>query len=520
MQKDSIKSYVKIIGAIIIILIYSIYIFRIFSGVPIDSDFANLVLEADDIVNNHNFFLNGWNQTGISFLTTDLLYFMIGVMIKGVSVHAYIIAVSLMTIMLMLTAMLLLKIDAKYSWKNIVMFIGMAGFPCAFQLATLRAHTGVYIWLFILIFSASKLLDEQENKSKIYYIIMFVSIFFGCIGDALMLITGFFAIISVCIYDIIILNRRKICNNLAIIGTSIGAFLASVIFDKLYYIIGNANKNSFLGAKQFETFDNYINKTILYFKSIFMLSDADFGGQPIVQLKTVFYFMHSLIVIIGLVLVIYNIFLFMLNKKYDSIATLLSIGFFILSVIFIITNISVDVNSSRYMGYTPLVFAILIIRFISTRNIMDLSIGKTSIKWGSIFVIIILINAISAVKIGTKYDVPTTEQSELSEFLESKGLTNGYASFWSASAVTVYSGGNVSIRAIIDTDNGMSKFNWFCKDEWYTEENNFIVVREPDFADFGITTENIIDEYGEPEDTLEFLNYKILLYDSISIQIN
>ena len=59
--------------------------------VPINSDFANHVLEGADWING-NFFLKGWTLTGISFLTTELPYYGLSAAILGIQPFTYVLA--------------------------------------------------------------------------------------------------------------------------------------------------------------------------------------------------------------------------------------------------------------------------------------------------------------------------------------------------------------------------------------------------------------------------------------------
>ena len=150
-------------------VVYGICIYSGFSKVPLDSDFANIVLEASDFLSG-NVFLSGWIQTGISFLTTDFIYFVIGVLIRGVSAEAYILACTLMFLVMTLGARLLLRTEISgYSVQKEIMFLAIAGRPCLFGLTALRSHSGGMIWVFVsllIICAASILLLVQSQERK------------------------------------------------------------------------------------------------------------------------------------------------------------------------------------------------------------------------------------------------------------------------------------------------------------------------------------------------------------------
>ena len=72
-------------------LLYAVFVIWLFRFSGIDSDQANHLLQADDILSG-NFFLKDWNLTGVTFFTTDLLYFEIARLIFGVRYRAIYVA--------------------------------------------------------------------------------------------------------------------------------------------------------------------------------------------------------------------------------------------------------------------------------------------------------------------------------------------------------------------------------------------------------------------------------------------
>ena len=64
---------------------------------PMNSDSACMMLEARDILSG-NIFLSDWNLTGISFITTDLPWYILGTAVFGVGLNAFRLSVFLMYI--------------------------------------------------------------------------------------------------------------------------------------------------------------------------------------------------------------------------------------------------------------------------------------------------------------------------------------------------------------------------------------------------------------------------------------
>lgn len=116
--------WAKLMIFLIFCSLFVVYSIRLFYIMPIDSDYSNLILEASDIIGG-NVFLNGWIQTGISFLTTDLLYYIIAVLINGISYNAYVMASGLILSCMMFSTL-----------------------PLSIQggVGSISAQSGFYIW--------------------------------------------------------------------------------------------------------------------------------------------------------------------------------------------------------------------------------------------------------------------------------------------------------------------------------------------------------------------------------------
>lgn len=470
--------------------------------VPITSDFSNLVLESADILKG-NFFRNDWNLTGISFLTTDLPYFVIGVLIFGVSNKAYLLAFALMQMALILVSLLLVKdVFKKHYILNTLFFVAFAMMPCIFTLELLRAHTGVFVMGFVLLYLFISYKNKKHDNKLIVSAYIFI-LSLAIMGDPIVLVM---VIAPICLWCIIAWIHEQITlkelSRILLINFS-GVILGG-IFDKLYFLIGSANKNDFMSSKAFVTLDELHGKFIIYLRSLIFMSDAPFEGQVLVQLKSLFCVLNVIAIIIFFIIIIYNIFCLFAGKKHDIITSVLGMGFLFMSMLFVMTSISVDLNSSRYYGYLLSVIAIVFVRNISNMVADNKRLYAVII----IAVSIIGIGRLVALKNDIKPGV--IEQEQLETVLENNGLNNGYSNFWNASSITVLSSEKVKVRAVSGGNSDFAMFNWFCKNNWYTEKANFIITSDDDI--YGVTPQNAENIFGTPSKKIVCGKYNILVY--------
>ena len=476
------------------------------SHASIESDMANLVLEGRDLLNG-DFFRRDWNLTGVSFLTTNLPYYVVGVLLFGVSNRANVMAGALMNTFLVATSILLVRNKFKNNrLLSGLMMLTFGMLPGIFAVRAIRCHTGVVVLGFI----ALKLFVHfngkmSESGRKEYFLVGLYSLLIAIayMGDPIILII---LVMPIVLWSITEWLKGKSRPSILVFSLAVnmaGAGLG-VIFDKLYFAIGGSNKNDFLGGRCFASYDEIRDKLVLYFRGLLLLTDASYENQPVMGIRTLFYAVSLLSVVVFFVLVIYNIICFIRDKKHDYITLILGTGFLLMSVIYIGTSISVDVTTTRYYAYFPVLMAIVFVRNIEL-------IGRSKRIYSVIILSAVILIGGKFYNLKTEVKEIPADQIALGKFLEENGLECGYASFWNASSTTVLSNERVRVRAVIASDEQLSMYRWFCKNEWYHESADFVVTVDDD--SFGVTKENIVSVLGEPGKILECGAYNILVYD-------
>lgn len=516
MKKDK---KVKIFGKYLIIFVllsfYYIYLYKAFCGYGFDSDDANLVMEGNDILHG-NFFLSGWNLTGVSFVYTELPLYAFAAIFTGVSPQNAMMAGSLAIFLLVLVCAfyIIKKDDLKRSIWGLLILFAISAFPNDLGIFA-RYHTPSIVEALLAFFFLNKWNEESKNKGKILYVIISTILFAMAAQsdqDSILIIIGPIFITSAWrVIKVFLKNGKFSMLYITHMIVSFAGIFLSFFTDKLFYAIGGANKNQFLDEKAFISFDSLGDKLILYFHSVLGVFAADFSNKQLLDLNTAFYFIKVIFILITMIFIIYNIVKWILQDKCDYISVVLSVGVIIVSFIYIFTNVSVNVNSARYIGSFPAIFSVI---FVRTFRNFDIDYDKIH---GLLGVKIVLLIVLALVSLKAILPLPSGEvvlseqKKELADTLEQYGLTNGYASFWNASATTVISNNKVHVRAVIGNNTSISMHSWGCKTEWYKEPANFVVVSEDD--PYGMTYNNMISVLGKPENVIEVNDLQILVYN-------
>lgn len=490
---------------------YAQFIYHLAFATWIDTDYANLVLEANDIVNG-NVFLAGWNQTGVSFLLTDIIYFVVGVMVCGLSKSAYIVAISLMFLCTLISTFFLTEYK---SFKNCLLFFALTLFPTVQVFELLRAHTGGFV-LTYLIFIIIDRAQKKEIIKKTWVVLMVLFVAMIAMSDAASLLFGAFSIAIICLFKLVFDSKasKKFYGKLLVI--MLGGTVLGTVMDKLYYIVGGANKNSFLGSQSIIQINSLVDKLYTYFDAVFVLGHANVFYSNIFTLKTIVNALYFPVVLIGFYLTFKNISLFIKHKNEDLISVAISIGFVLVSLSFIFTTVGVDIYSSRYFATLPFFFAVLICRYVAKNNLMDKNVYTSKIKLKYVVL------AFSVVALAGSYIVCSknlkkefiSEQEGITGILAENNLTNGYGSYWDASVPSLTSEGKVNVRQITIDGDTAKPLIWFCKDDWYKQEAQFVIMHDPEAAGYGVTEENVLKAFGKPSRVIKYDAYLIYIYST------
>lgn len=501
------KQIIKVVFVLLVSILYWwVLFFLVRKGATYSSDDGVFVLEANDILHG-NIFLSGWNLTGISFWASDLLLYIVGVLFAGVSVKAVYIQMCLTFFLLTIIGIaLIFKSEDAINWNGIIVFIAMCAFPSSFLLNHARYHSACIIegllGLTILIYM---------KNSKIKSAVTLILFALAAMSDSLIILVILLPIFIVSLFSFIsgyVKERRVEREHLLRAVISIVAIIMSAFFDKLFYIIGGANKNSFLEEKSFISIQDLQGQMQLYLSVLMKLFNASFWGTPLFSVSTMGYFVRSCVLIAAVICVVLAIRNYIVDKdRADYVSAVISLGLVITSIVLICTNIAPDEGMGRYIGTFPALLLIVMIRTMKSKKAKNVIYGLTCLVSFIVGIYLVTDVFLNIPKAANLDDV-----QEIVDVLEENNLSSGYGYFWDAASVSVASKDKIKVRAV-QMGNGMfSLYNWFCKTDWYEDDANFVIVGDDDA--YGVKYENAISVLGVPSNEVDIDGgKKVLVYD-------
>lgn len=502
------KYKLPIICAIFVFIFFHIFIIQ--SHIFIESDLSNMVLEADDVLKG-NILLKGWYNewfsTGITYLTTDLLYFLAAVKLFGISKMSVFFGCSLYAFMSIIAAFLLVKDDVKkLTVSNLIFFLCLCGLSYSF-IKTLHVHCGCFVWSYVIFFLTAKYLDTKNRK---YFIPILILLTLSIFGD---MITVTLAIVPIWLYCLCkMFHTKDFDTYLPLIIYSMATFIVAGLGLKLYLgaagIVYNYQPLTFIADE--DLFENFI----LVCKQIpLVFGAAEFYKHRIFNPYTNYLsFIALTILFVSISLIYSNIKASLTDKKTDFISICLSYSIVIQVALLLLTTYNNDLFNARYIAFMPINCAIIILR---RYNCFETFPKK---QYAIILSVLLLTFITSASYAYNKYEKKVSTDY-LQEILERQHLTHGINNeYWSSSSITVASKNKIKVRNIEVTDDGkIVPSGWFSKKDWYDEPVEFVAVNIK--ADNANLLKEIVQDKAEKR--IDFMEYSLyILKDEFRNSVN
>lgn len=512
LRSESARRWIWIVSiAIVALSVYFFILCKCFEHSIFTSDSAGLLLEAKDILHG-NFFLDGWHLTGVLFLTTDLFVHGLGVIFAGATAKGAELAGVFATFFLVATC-LLFAFKKKDSFLKIafvsLVFAGFCAFPCEFLMDAIRYHSAGIAEALLGYYILRLALDSNGKKRIICLILSILLMSTAAMSDSDTTIAVILPVAIVSLWNLIHKFFRKDAAERGGTGRNILLFSASmvsiglgVLLDKLYFAISTANKNAYMNHKVFVGVDDLIDKFNLFADALLRMFNADFQHQTLLGGHTFLYFVMVAFILLGVFFILTNIVRWLSSRECDEVSVVLSLGIILTSIIFIVSNVSSNIWSARYIAFFPAFFCVIVTRGFRQSN-FELKKGVGAIIMQCLCLVLCLVLAVFGVKSGMteKMDHWRTElgwAKELKQALEDNKLESGYADFWYASSTTLLAGEKICVRSIRESNNKLERYNWFSKDEWYEQPAYFIVVQKK-----GVTADRVVAQCGTPSKVIK-----------------
>jgi hypothetical protein len=474
------RRWVELAGfAVFVAALFAVYL-RLSRTSPENSDQANILLAASDMLHG-NLLLHGWYLTDVSFYTTELPQYALLEIFFGVHANTAHIAAAMTYTLAVLLAVLLARGGFTSRAAAIRMAIA-AGILLAPQLgigvsALLLSvgHIGtavpvLLIWL---------LLDRAPARWWVP-VLTALGLAWALIADQLVLVVGVIPLALVCVLRVAeaavrerspsrgVAARRYELSLIAAAGAAAGfAWVAEQLLRALGGYILNPIRFTF-------TF-HHIGASLNFLWAVPDIFGADYRGLAGGPYCT------ALLHMAGLALV--GLGLLVAARRFPVGATLVDQ---VLAVAIVVTIVLFAVTSAGSQGPHEIAVvapfgAALTARMLAGSQASRTRAGGVPARRTRVVAygagLVVLLGYLGGLAHDVVRPAAPPDGSQLASWLQAHHLRYGLSGYWQSSIVTVDTGGQVKIRALLK--NTMGPYLWAAKPAWYdpaSQQANFIVL--------------------------------------------
>ena len=495
------KSWLEIIGIFLAFLGLTFF-FNTMSWTNYTvSDHAIAIILAEEFLNG-NWLFHGWTFVTNSQTTTDLPFYIIGVLIRGFDSNLMhnIPAVTYALVVIVSSYLASQGFDSRKKW---IVRIGVAiGLSMLGPWNTFLLSGPIHVAAILMILVSLLLL---RSKNKLAEIIAYVIMAAAIIGDPLAIVIGPLPILLVITYNKI--RKRKIENNTGY-KLALKVIITLVAAEVIHYLIPilggyNYDPMNSLWPIIVPTGDELIRNMLLLIQGIPTIYGSYFIGHQI-DLVGIGYFAR------GILLVFLGYVIWKWLSKRNSFSFLDSVlvygmGLVIVGFIFYVKT----VPQTRYLEVI-FIFGII----LTARYMVKAGWTRRSVLVMGAIMTLIIITWIPSIPLSPVAD---TDFIILGNWLSDHQLYSGYGGYWNSNIVTVLSEGKVSIAPVIarGADGTISPFHLLSTVEWYESPQQpprtFLVY---DDSGWGAVHEHTaIKTWGEPSPIEKIKGFTILIWD-------
>jgi hypothetical protein len=501
-----------VVGLALIALLYA----RVARSFELIADDATGVLEAEAVLQG-NYLLHGWTTSRVSFYTTDLPFYVIGVFFRGVHptlLHRVPAAIYTLTLALAVRMAGRGRRHRRSTWFGMAVTFVLMGLPSG-VLAHQAFSVNVRVGTTLLILVSLSMLDTAPGRAVSWarYSLFTLALALAIVGDKFALLIGALPVILVCAGRIFRAGRGDGPNNAILIASCFCAIAAASVTSRLIEAAGGFRVVP--SPFRFVGFHVFLNNFTYLTEGVLELYRANFFGR-VLDGRTAL----RLLGLLGLGLVAYSTYrAFPVRRapgageegEADFLSEILSVAIVINIGTYVLGHEAVNLMTMRYLLPAFIFGAVLAGRFG-----VESASGARRLYPG----VAVLAMAYMTFLGKGLLSPPASDPhgfAGLAEWLYSRSLTYGYGTYWTSSITTAASANRVKVRAVRAEGGQIKPLVWMADREWYRGTPAHFLVSWTSYGAgdprFTMSLQEATDALGPPSEVSRVGEYIVMIWD-------
>ena len=501
---------VTVVGLFLLASLYG----RLGRTFTVNSDDATGVLEAEAFLQG-NYLLHGWTVSNISFYTTDLPFYIIGMFFRGVSpslLRDVPAAIYALTVGLAVWLAGRGRGDRRPAWLGMAVTFILVGLPSG-GLAIWASAGFDHIGTTLMIIASLATLDTACGRAVSWgrYALFTLALSLAIAGDTLALWVAAVPVIIVCAGRIL----KKVeggdgPNHVILLGSCFCAIVASKSISKLIRMTGGFTEVPLI--PQFSTIHAFLCNFVYLTEGVLDLYGADFFGR-VLNGETA----CRLLGLLGPGFVAYSTYHAFparqtpgasAENRADFLCEVLSVATAVNLAAYVFGHEATNLSSVRYVLPSFFYGAILAGRFGVGRA------GCVSCLYPGIAMLAVVYAAFFGQ--GLLSPPAANPYVNLADFLYKKNLIYGYGTYWLSSVTTVSSENRVKVRAVIFDGEQLAPKTWIMDRRWYRDTPAHFLVfwtSNDDHVDKTMRMQTATRTFGPPSEISRLGEHTVMIWD-------
>lgn len=479
-----------------------------------DSDGATVVLQGWTILHGH-VLLKGWTLSLDPFWTIDALWYTVAVAFVGITPSLmYAVPAAMATACIVLGIVMATEGQrGRAALLAAVPVVAILGFPTqALAIFLLRGplHVGTVCWCLVAFLAL-------RRGSRAGYAVAVLFLALGLLGDLQTLPLGVAPVFLAGITGA--LRTRMVRTGAPLVATAVASVVVAEVVRKIAEAIGSYTVT---GNPRAPLHQMLLNVRHGAHEAIVLLGfSGDYFGTAREPLWLSYLHVISVIVVLGaaaaaLVALVWGIVrgrttvVGVAGREAWRLDDLLVFGGIASCVTFVVAAFTPTPQFARYLTAAVIFGAILAGRIVGR---LAGTVRSEALLRALVAVALAVTCAYaSAVALDIDQPRPSSGPELVAKWLAHHHLHHGVGAYWSASVVTVESGGSVDVRPVVDHGGRLVRYDRVSSAAWYRHRVNFLIF-QPGAPWGGVDNASGVATFGPPSRTYNPYGYRVLVWD-------
>ena len=487
------KKAIAALGIAAFLVCYIWWLYYHFCDLEPSADMTSHLMQANAVLQGNTFLKHWWNAN-FAPIVTDLPYYILMLVVNGISVQSMWMAYSLAyAAAVMLAAMLLCQGMPNKRWLALLVLAATVILPCKTLLNNSSVHFGVPSYLMLALLLTVCLYKISMKWKPLLWLLLVTVAACGSVCDRILLLVLVCPLAAWGILEAV-RNRKITKNSMIFVSAAIvsaGAFAALKFWWENNCVIV-ITQNSVQLSPTFNPVKLLENTGRLLVLQANMLGISE---SPFSVIRILF-------AVAGAVIALITLLQMLRGKENDFVQEIAATAYWVLMAGVIVTG---------QVHYRYCLSGIFLLCLVLGRYLMQNAELLQKRAWKYMFVAAAVLACACGISPLQK-EVEDTERMNTIKMMEEAGITRAYSTgFWYEVPLWVYSHGEVKVLTTHILDEGINSFQWFEDSREYKKPVYAILCGLE--GSMGPRPDYVIERVGEPAKIYSDGKHELLVYD-------